>query len=100
METGHEDEHFTLCECSAEGILLSHLDWGDEDNKELKFPSEFTFAMFRSYNGDKNSLWERIKYAAWHMWTGKVYKDQITFRYNKAREMIDFMEKIMEKHPV
>ena len=88
-----KNEYFVLCDCGGEGILITHLDWDNNDG----FQNEFNIAMFRSYSY-KNGLWSRIKYATWHLWTGQKHKDQISFSYEKAKEICNFMELKMKRY--
>ena len=91
MKTGHDNQRFIVCECGGEGILITHLDWNDNDD----YKNEFEIAMLKKRNY-KNNLWQRIKYATWHLWTGKIYKDQIVFNYSKAGQIISFLKNKME----
>ena len=96
-----KDEKFITCECHGEGILISHIDNGTlTTNKKTEwttsgYDNEFEMAMFRSYNY-KYSLKDRIKYAVWHLWTGKKHKDQMCFNYEKANEIIKFLKDSMK----
>ena len=90
-----KDELFIRCECGAEGLLINHIDYSKIYNNITFDNNEFEIAIFRSYNY-RNNLWQRIKYAVWHLWTGQKHKDQMCFNYEKAKEIINFMNMCMK----
>ena len=82
-----EKNLFIPCSCLGEGILITHFE--DEIDKE------FYLAMFRSYNLNP-SIKERIKYAWYHLRTGKKYNDQICMEYHQAGKLISFLKNQMD----
>lgn len=89
MKDQEVSDKFILCECRGEGMLVSHL---NEDSYK-----EFDIAIFRDYEYS-NNLWKRIKYAAWHLWTGRKHFDQLVMSYEKAEELIEFMNNRMKNN--
>ena len=73
-----EDHIFLLCECSSEGLFVE------------PYADDFNFAVFRNYTY-KNNLWCRIKYAWWHLRTGKKHNDQICLGRDKAQQLAKFI---------
>ena len=81
--TLNKTEKFFLCECSLEGLLISN--FNDED-KQI-YLAMFSYGT-RPY---KRSVWERLKYAWWHIRTGEIYKDELVLSYEKANEIGKFL---------
>jgi len=75
----NSNEHFFSCDCKGEGLLLTKDDEGEN----------IYFALYGYGVGyrPKPSLWERIKYAWYHIKTGKKYADCLVMDYNKALEV-------------
>lgn len=97
MKDGNDtNEKFLLCNCYGEGLLVIHETYETLVGDEMKiFDKEFHFAVFRNYTFKPN-MWERLKYAWYHLRTGKVYEDQIILDYGKSKQLADFLVKKME----
>lgn len=80
----YKAEKFFSCDCHGEGILVGV----DEKNKEV----DMAFFSHGEIN-PKPSLWERFKYALYHIRTGKKYQDQVVLDYKKTKELRDFLIK-------
>lgn len=80
-----EGKLFT-CECSSEILSVHYWEWDDG------IPGDFEFAIFRNYTY-KNNIWCRIKYACWHLWTGRKHLDQICLSKEKVAELAEFLTK-------
>lgn len=76
---------FIQCDCSSEGILLTHYD--DEPNIYLAIYSEGQFIK-------KPSLWRKLKYCINYLRTSKIYEDQIILSFEKAKELKNWIDSI------
>lgn len=81
LNTSVVSERFFTCDCKGEGLLLTK----DEEDKSIYFA---LYGYGVGYK-PKPSLWDRIKYAWYHIKTGKKYADCITMDYQKANEVRD-----------
>lgn len=79
----YKAEKFFSCDCHGEGILVGI----DDKEKEVDM-AFFSHGEIKS----KPSLWERIKYAWYHIRTGKKYQDQVVLNYRKAKELEEFLK--------
>lgn len=87
---------FLLCSCGSDGMLVSHETYETMVGDEMQvFDREFNFAIFYNYTYKPNP-WERIKYAWYHLRTGKKHEDQIILDYENAEMLISFLTKKME----
>ena len=77
------NEIFFRCECAGEGILLTQ----EKEDQEINFA---LFGYGVGYN-PKPSLIERIKYAWYHIKTGKKYNDCIVMHYDKAKKVGEWL---------
>lgn len=72
-------EQFFTCDRGTDGILLTSV----KEHKEIHF-ALFGYAV--PYN-TKPSLIERVRYAIYHIRTGKKHTDSIIMNHNKAKEL-------------
>jgi len=77
-------ERFFSCDCKGEGLLLTK----DEEDKRIYFA---LYGYGVGYN-PKPSLIDRIKYAWYHIKTGKKYADCIIMDYEKAKEVSGWLD--------
>lgn len=77
-------EQFFKCECESDGLLLTN----DEEEHRINFA---LYGYGVGYN-PKPSLWSRIKYALYHIRTGKMYADSIIMDYEKARKVSEWID--------
>lgn len=92
-----QDEKFLLCSCGSDGMLITHIEYETMKESGMEvFAKEFEFAIFRNYTYKPN-LWERIKYAWYHLRTGKKHEDQIILDYDNAGMLISFLIKKMKE---
>lgn len=70
-------------ECSCENEVL----------RVEKSPEYVEFAMYEhgSYVNHSQSFWARLKYAWWHIRTGKIYTDCMLIMPDKAKELGKFL---------
>ena len=80
-----EETKLFQCECGCEILSVEYWDDGLIPN------GEFNIAIFRNYTY-KNNLWCRIKYALWHLKTGKKHLDQMCLSKEKAIELAGFLQ--------
>jgi len=74
-----------ICNCSSEILLV---DVWMEDEERF---NEVNLAMFRSYKDNPN-IWQRLKYAWWHIRTGKRHLDEISLDIKTANELMNFLK--------
>ena len=80
---------FFECECGGEGILVSV-------DKEL---DEVLFSLFTyGHVNEKPSFWSRLRYAFWHIKTGKKYADCVTMQGERAAEFSDLIKSYAVNH--
>jgi hypothetical protein len=77
-------ERFFSCDCEGEGLLLTK----DEEDKSIYFA---LYGYGVGYN-PKPSMIDRIKYAWYHIKTGKKYADSIIMDYEKAKEVSGWLD--------
>jgi hypothetical protein len=82
LETEKEQQFF-LCDCSTEGILVTKY----KEDKEV-YLAIYTIGQFI----EKPSLFERLKYAWYHIRTGKKYEDHVILTTEKANELSNFLK--------
>ena len=81
-------EKFFLCECSTEVMLITK--WTDENEIYL---SMFSYGFVHP----KPNFWQRLKYAFWHIKTGKKYADSIVLSLEKAKEIGELLIKFSKE---
>ena len=79
---------FIECECMGEGMLIA-----DDPKCKLIYLTMFGYGV--SYR-PKPSLLERIKHAFDHLRTGKYYDDELVLTYDKAKDMVIHINKIID----
>ena len=99
MKESKINETIISCECGTHLLLVqSCIDYHICDKtKEEHYNQDFNFAMF-SYGEyrSKPNLWERLKYAWYHIKTGKIYSDQLTLNPAEAKKLTYFITNNME----
>lgn len=85
-----DEDKFFQCECGSEILSVHYWEWDDDPQ------GEFELAIFRSY-GYKTGLWSRIKYACWHLWTGRKHLDEMCLSMDKVAELAEFLTKYSTK---
>lgn len=86
-----QTEQFFLCECKSDGMLVS--EWKDDDSQA------FCFALFtRGQYIKAPNLWQRIKFALKHLWTGKYFDDEIVLDAITTDYLIEFLAKKRGKY--
>jgi len=81
---------YIQCRCGNEIVRI------EKDEKHLGF----NFSLYESGCSDKHflglpkwpMLWERIKYAFWHLRTGRIYTDCVLIDYKEAEELSEFLK--------
>jgi hypothetical protein len=84
----HEQKYFE-CNCNTEGILVVKNDWGNPEDTDISF----CIYTVNQYNPKPNII-QRLKYAWYHIRTGKKYEDQILLSLEKAQELGKYLIKI------
>lgn len=55
----------------------------------------FSIAFYTYGNGGTN-IWSRIKYAFIHIFTGRVYSDQMIINKKEAKKLVEFINEKLE----
>ena len=85
------DKMIIECEC---GSHLLRTDYDEE--KEL-----FSMSFYTYGNGNlKINIWSRIRYAFIHVFTGRVYSDQMYLNKKEALKLIEFLKEKSEDNPL
>ena len=98
-QNGHtvdEEQLILQCDCHGEIMVCTEDVSTFKDSPPVQ---EFSFGFFThgTYIAKPN-LWWRIKYAARHLWTGKIYSDYILINDKKAEELGKFLLSKIEKY--
>ena len=98
-DTTTEEKLYLECDAGCEILACTELTDLMENNGVNYIHQEFYFAFFSKglYNG-RQSLWRRIKYAAYVLWTGKAHKDSIVLSPDKIKQLVDFLTLNLNKH--
>ncbi len=94
-----EERIFVNCECGCSGLLITEdLEFYGDKNEQVR--QEFRIALYtHGEKGINPSLWNRIKYAWWHLKTGKKWNDCVIISDDNAMELIKFLShKLSEKY--
>jgi len=83
------ESKFFTCSCYSEGLLITSY---PEDN-----PIEFELGIFKNYT-DNPSWWSRIKYAFWHLRTGRKHLDSMILDEDTTTDLIKYLVTKLEKH--
>lgn len=75
-----ESKKFLQCECGVDGILVTH--YKDEEFNEVNLAMYHNRAYKSTY-----SFKERLKYAWWHLRTGKKHDDELCITTKDARSL-------------
>lgn len=78
-----------FCSCGSEAIRMEKDEYNENDY-------HLYFSMYYNYHYKPN-LWRRIKYAFWHIRTGKIYNDQIVLNSEDAKEMVYWLNSVIKK---
>lgn len=79
------NELFVKCDCSTEGMLLTHY----EEDKQIYV---VLYGIGIEYN-NKPNFWQRLKYAIFHLRTGKKVNDSIILTYDNAKKISNWIKK-------
>lgn len=90
MENRETSQLMIQCDCYAEILVISE---SSSSNHQ-----EFDIAIFE-HNAfyRKPNLWQRLKYAVKHIWTGKIYTDYMCLNDIKAEQLAIFIKQAIEK---
>jgi len=92
-----EDTIFIKCNCSCSGLLITEdLEFFGENNEVVS--QDFYIALYTHGEINTNpSLWSRIKYAWWHLKTGKKYNDCVIMSDKNAMKLIKYLSHKLSK---
>lgn len=84
------DEFYLKCECQNEVLVLTNV---REDR-------QVNIALY-SYGQviKKPSIWQRIKFAWYHLLTGKIYTDAVVINHEQAEQLAEWLSKVRQSHP-
>ena len=86
-----EKSEYFKCYCDNEILCVTNsVEFSDEGRR---FSQEFQFAIFENHHHTKTNLFQRIKYACLHLWTGKKFKDNIILEPKEIKKLILFLQK-------
>lgn len=90
-----KNQEFIECECHGHGILVTEfIDIFPDKRKNQEFwLAMFSCGQFHS----KPSIWRRLKFAWWHLKTGKYYEDEIIISPENTKKLIKFLQKRIDK---
>ncbi len=84
-----DEQKFFTCDCGGEGLLISKSEHFEH--------SEILLAMFRyGHFCKKPNLFQRIKYAWYHIHTGKKHADDIILSFTMAKLLGEYLIKITD----
>ena len=84
-----DKEKFFRCDCGGEGLLISQ--------SGCFVNAEIFLAMFRYGHYCKTpNIFRRLKYAWYHVWTGKRFADDIVLSFTTAKELGEYLIKITD----
>jgi hypothetical protein len=75
-------KHISECSCGTHLIQTQY----DEECKMF-----FLAIYYYSQKNIKYSIWSRIKFAMFHLFTGKLYDDQIVLDKKEAKKLATFI---------
>jgi 23S rRNA pseudoU1915 N3-methylase RlmH len=80
-----------MCSCLTEMLVVSKFDWESNDKVLIE---QFDFSIFvNGHYHSKPSIFQRLKYAWWHIRTGKTYLDEITLSKEETFKLFTFLKK-------
>ncbi|WP_305982384.1 hypothetical protein [Roseivirga thermotolerans] len=72
------DEYYLKCECQGEVLSLTN----------VKENAQVHLAIYNyGYGNQNSSLWQRIKFALYHLTTGKIYADAVVISHEQAEHL-------------
>jgi len=81
----NEDDKIIIeCDC---GTHLLRTEFDEEDKL-------FYIAFYTYGNGNmsiRSNIWNRIKYAFQHIFTGKIFSDQMVLNQKETKKLVDFI---------
>lgn len=77
-----KDKHVTECDC---GTHLVHTQYDEE--LKLFYMAMYTYGHFSM----RRTIWNRIRFAFYHLFTGRLYDDQIVLSNHEARKLAKFL---------
>lgn len=93
----NENKIVIECDCGGEILVCKE---EEIENPDGTFHSrEFTLAFY-TYGTyvDRPGIWQRIKYAWWHLRTGRIYGDYVMMSEKKAAALAKFINQNIEKN--
>jgi len=92
-----EEQIFINCHCGCGGLLITEdLEFFGKNNEVVR--QDFYIALYtHGERGINPSLWSRIKYAWWHLKTGKKYNDCVIMSDKNAGKLIVYLSHKLSK---
>jgi len=88
----YEEQVSVICSCLSEILVVNKFTWESNTDKNL-VDEEFNFAIFvQGHYHSKPSFWQRLKYAYWHIRTGKIYLDELTLNKEETFKLFTFLK--------
>lgn len=80
------------CECESHMMKVSMgADIFTNKDGSVQVHQTYYLAMY-NYGNEVDNIWRRIKIAARHLWTGKMYSDQMCLTPEEASRLADFIK--------
>ena len=76
------NEYCVKCECQGEILLLTNNQEEDQVNLAL-----YSHGQYQS----KPNLWQRLKYAWYHLRTGAIYTDALIISHEQAEQLGEWL---------
>jgi len=84
------DEFYLKCECQNEVLVFTNV--RDDNHVNIALYSH-------GYYSKKPSAWQRIKFAWYHLITGKIYADAVVINHEQAEQLAEWILKVRQSHP-
>ena len=88
-----ENSKYIICDCGAEILHLLYEEGEIIESTDRKYDDEIYLSLFRMGYSKKPSLVERIKYAWYHLTTGKAHEDQMILTIDEASKLKNWLDK-------
>ena len=89
-----EDQELVVrCDCHSEIITFDYFYWGEYDNEK---DCDLSIGLFSYYPTNPETLWGKIKLAVRVLFGYKIYKDHVSIRIDKIKQVRDFFNSICQ----
>jgi hypothetical protein len=84
------------CDCGGEILICNEETINNPDGSFHSREFSLAFYTYGTYI-DRPNMWQRIKYAWYHLKTGKIYGDYVILNENKADILATFIKNNINK---